>query len=530
MRRLKIRRAWLAGYVGIGVLGIAALSYAYGRGWLDFVLEPRYASRSRALVVHLELGQDVGQALGSLFTMHDEEGNVLFGAGFQDAMSTYVRSDHRQLQVFFKQADDTRFGAVDKPFPDSMSAVLMTFRDTLLVRPYRAAPQGGEPPVQVLREASTPAFDLTSLASDTSLFGIQTVDNRALVFYTDRIVFDGEDVVAPGTFDGSFEAYYANGELYIFVEGDPSHLAICPWTVDDPVPLTPDACHTFALDSRNSVAYAFGTYEDTVVFTLSDGIVYAYADEALETLVDVPADVSWQGYSIVNWYGKLLIGQYPSGSLFVYDGATLSEIEPPIPALASVVHEKREAQTLAIYRGELYAGLWPWGEIWRLAHPEGEWEFVERAFSIPPTSMEVEEPFADVVKALGVGLAHNEWGQRVVSFAPFENALYLSTMNKSGLPYEDAWGFLDAAAQAQYGAVYTLQADANVTCPFTWKPQTTLRFVLATDHIRVEQDGRAICDLPLAEGQLSRLDRDAYVAGDGPFGAFNGEALRLEVD
>jgi dienelactone hydrolase len=52
------------------------------------------------ITVALTLDEDLGQRLGSIFEARDSAGRVRFGAGFDDAHSTYMRDNNRQL-VFF---------------------------------------------------------------------------------------------------------------------------------------------------------------------------------------------------------------------------------------------------------------------------------------------------------------------------------------------------------------------------------------------------------------------------------------------
>lgn len=48
--------------------------------------------------IQVELGEDLGSNLGGLFEAYDADGNVIFGAGFSDDFSSYVRSNNRTLQ------------------------------------------------------------------------------------------------------------------------------------------------------------------------------------------------------------------------------------------------------------------------------------------------------------------------------------------------------------------------------------------------------------------------------------------------
>jgi hypothetical protein len=60
--------------------------------------------------------------------------------------------------------------------------------------------------------------------------------------------------------------------------------------------------------------------------------------------------------------------------------------------MKGVADWSREAQTTTIYRGDLYAGVWPWGELWRLDTVTKKWRLAQRMFSYPQLTAKFGHP------------------------------------------------------------------------------------------------------------------------------------------
>lgn len=477
------------------------------------------------VTVRLGLGQDRGQLIGSLFSITDADGQYIMGAGFSNAYSIVESGSNRQLNVYFKQSEDTTLDWHSKPFADSPSAMLLTNDDQLYAR------KGFTTDTLLALGADGTWRPAEGFDGGTDVISMQNIDNRKLIVHADRVTYDGRVIFEKDPARNDFNGYYVDGRFY-FQEGmDPAYLLVCLWTPQDQAPIERSACEEYRLDpqSRPNVTYLFGSYHGEVIIGQSNGNVFRYANGQFDHIRKV-SNERFQPYSIVNWYDLLLIGAHPEGTIFVYDGERLKRLDPHIPVPQQAVARDREAQTIAIYRGDLYVGVWPWGEIWRLQHPAAEWEYIGRAFQTPEITRSPDQPGDNAVRALGLDIDSDSWGQRIHSLVPFQDALYVATMNKFEQQYDESWGFLTPDDLAQYGAVLTLRADANVACDFTWKPETTLRFEFVPAQIGVFQDGEQLCTLPLAEGQLSRLDASRIVNGFGAYGEYGGAAIDVTVE
>ena len=204
---------------------------------------------------------------------------------------------------------------------------------------------------------------------------------------------------------------------------------------------------------------------------------------------------------------------------------------PPRPQQASPY--AREEQTLTVYRGELFAGVWPWGEVWRLdreAPGEARWHFLGRMFTQPEIDPGVTEPYVPEVKSLGEKV-WNIWGQRVTGLVPRGNALYISTGSKGGTPVDLKFGFLGEVGRREYGAVLKLTMDGHLSAHLEWTEAPTeleLELVVTDEVMRIWQDGRVVGSCRRsAGGNTPSAGRISW--GRGIHGPFSGKILQRRL-
>ncbi|PYF05566.1 hypothetical protein BJ122_101309 [Rhodopseudomonas faecalis] len=147
-------------------------------------------------------------------------------------------------------------------------------------------------------------------------------------------------------------------------------------------------------------------------------------DESRQDMLVEPRKI--QFYSSIIYQSKTLIGEWPTGRLYEFDGDVLkpSTFTPPAIQEVSLQRLGYEAQSMAEYCGDLFVGYWPKGEIWRFDHKEGVWGLFFRAFS-----PEVNETFIPYAGRPDDGLGAAFFGQRVTALVPFEESLYVATSN-----------------------------------------------------------------------------------------------------
>jgi hypothetical protein len=473
-----------------------------------------------SISVNFQPGTDLGQSLGTLFELKDADGNVVLGAGFDDAHSTYMRDNNRQLVFYYKSpAPEATVTPIGKPFDaENNAARLQVDGDTLVaVGNYgRRAPyltpddSGGWKPIEAEWTAQADTYG-----------GVQFVENGRLIFENERITYNGGAIYTSTLGAGRY--YYANGQMVI-CHVKPDMLYVAPWKPGEVIAL--ESAKSFPIVGS---VFTLGNYDGEILITTNVGEFYSFRDGNLTTH-RVTDGKSWQGYSMTRFYDKVLIGQYPTGSLFQYDQEGLKAFEPALPVPEGVSANAREAQTLAIYGGYLYVGVWPWGELWRFDHEAKTWTFVTRVFTQPELSVENQEPFALAMKDKPP--AYNAWGQRIVSLTNFQDSLYIATMNKGGTPWiPEVQAIIPEAAVAEYGRVHKLTVPGQVAVPFTWKPDTTLTFSVTASQLIVYQDGTRIGKAQTGKAlDLSTLNEDSITLANGIYGPSTGKVSLMQYD
>lgn len=477
------------------------------------------SSRENVLLdvtVRVDLQEDLGQRLGSLLEARDQDGQVLLGAGFDDAHSTYLRDNSRMLVFYYKDdSDNVTLTPIAKPFGPEHNGVRLFVDGSDLIAVHRV-----HNPVRMQR--LTPNNEWTpyepSWAESSERFGgVQPLGDQRLVFFANRIEHNGRTIYES---DSSGMYYYVDGSFIIF-EYETSRLLIREW---DPGSGSSIDVLDGPIWEIEGNPFVFGTYRDQIVFATNVGNVYAYQNGQLRH-VRKNTNTSWQAYTMLHVYNDLVIGHYPSGSLFVYNDEGLTEFDPPIPIPEDASPDAREAQTGAIYCGDLYVGVWPWGELWRYDVDTSAWEFVDRVFHTPPVRRDRTAPYIEEMEDKWDAV--NYWGQRITSLVNYRESLYIGTMNKQGKPFNpEKHGFLDADTVSQYGRVFQLKGSAQLATPFAWKEETELRFVCDETHLRIYQDGEPLSQT--AHAGIGHEERavDEIRAGAGIYGDFSG---RVEI-
>ncbi|SLN34146.1 hypothetical protein [Oceanibacterium hippocampi] len=448
--------------------------------------------------VMLDLGRDVGQPLGSVFELR-QDGRTIAGAGFGDGFSTFMRENNRVLSLFVSPEPGAASGPAEledlgKPFEPAMARTMhIDNRILTIMKPWRDSEL-------LAYDESAGAWQPEGQSDRQQYVGV--VDNKHIEFFSNSIEYDGETIFRANCEKCRMTSIYHDGVLYsaIYQKDEETRILTCPWTPGE----TAGECRESRLAAEERFVYSIFPYRDHVLLATTRGNVFRLDGDGLEQILDGRVFArSWQPYTMMQWHDRLLIGAYPTGTLYVYDGERITPFEPPVPKQEGASERKREAQTLTLYEGAILVGVWPWGEVWRHdgEEAEGGWSLVARAFSEPEISDE-ETPYYKVAK-------RNGWGQRIVSLTPADDSLYIATSNKTSELNRSPG---DEIA-AQYGRIWRMRGS-QVSCQIEWRERTTLRFEIS-DSLRIFQDGRLLC-----EGRAARrvpVDAELGV-GDGVYG------------
>lgn len=486
----------------------------------DFPHRDRYSERPFTpggptidIALRFEPGVDGGQGMGSLFELRNTKGQVVLGAGFDDAHSTYMRDNNRQIIFYYRAPEPTTtIVSLRKPFGPENNGTRLQVDGGELVAFFRYGS-----PVQLQTPVDGGGWSPVTApwtADAAGYCGTQWVNNKRMIFQNDSILYDGAAIYTAERSGGRY--FYDHGVMFIY-HHDPDQLFVVPWKPGETISLDGAEVHDLV-----GVVFTWGMYNGEFLLTTNVGEFYSYRDGNL-TRIRATDGTSWQGYSMLRHYDKVLIGQYPTGSLYQYDENGLKPFDPPIPVPEGVSKYAREAQTLAIYGGYLYAGVWPWGELWRFDHEANSWSLAGRMFARTALTAEDQEPYARAMKDKPA--PYNYWGQRITSLTNFQNSLYIATMNKQGGPWlPEVHDFLDEATVAEYGAVHKLTAPAQIAAPFTWKERTELGFHVEAGDLILYQGTAELgrCGLP-SMSPLDETSEDQLAVGNGIYGPARGK-------
>ena len=478
--------------------------------------------------LRVDLGRDLGQNFGSLFEATDTAGNVVVGAGYLGAHNTDVRSDRRMLNFFIKPKASVAEPSVER-LPranDDAGVYLHAFSDRVLARTRggardRRVRYWDDSQGQWIVDVATPALAI-HLGQ-----GVLSATSRG-------VAFDGRSILELGPDQGAIgETYCANG-IFVYRNHDMkrtpflNRLVACPWDPREGAAIDLQRAKTLELHMDNEFAYACGQLGSNVLITTNTGGVYEFSARGWRVLLEPDADTSFQIYSALNYYDKLLFGQYPTGEQWEYDGRDLRLLEGWPPVMEGVSGRAREAQTAAIYGGDLYVGVWPWAEVWRYDRNTGAWTLVQRMFTHPDLHEDPTHPYENEMRELdGVW---NDWGQRVTSLVPHGDALYIGTSSKGGSPYGPKFQFLADGRWKDYGAIYRYSLPGHLSAYTEWRDgPTTFEFVLTADGMAVSQDGVEIGSTDLPPGLADQITIADVTWGSGVYGAFRGEFLDHSV-
>ncbi len=479
--------------------------------------------------IRVDLGLDLGQNFGSLFEAADEQGNVVAGAGFLGVHNTEARSDRRNLHFFIKPQQTDHAPVVERlPRPNADGGTyLHDFNNRIFTRGragrkdhrLRYWDKGGG---QWVVDDTTVPFSIH-------------IGDGVLTRTSNQITYKDQPVFELGPGQGSIgETYYANG-IFVFRHYDfkktpwINNLVACPWTPDQNAKIDPEQGHVLKLRTDNEFAYGCGQLGRSVLITTNTGGVYEFGGGNWNVHLEPDQETSFQIYSAINYYDRLLFGQYPTGELYEFDGKELRLRKGWPPVMEGVSTQAREAQTTTIYGGDLHVGVWPWGEVWKYDRNRSEWIFVRRMFTHPELTDAVNHPYENEMRELeGVW---NQWGHRVTSLLPHQNSLYISTSAKNSTPYEPKYDFLTEDDRwKEYGSVYRLTLPGHLSVYTEWKNgPTTFEFTLTNDRMSVSQDGRDLGSASIDPKLAAQIVPKDITWGYGVYGKFRGKIEQKTV-
>lgn len=481
------------------------------------------------VTLEVDFGEDTGQNFGTLFEATDSQGRVVAGAGFLGLYNTMFRADRRTLHAFVRPPEESetmpferlpRYSADNGIYVGDMEGRLCALAQREERRLHFWDPKTHQWEI-------APPFAGTPLRNGD---GRMALGNGILTFINNQADFNGTPILTPPTEGSYHHFYYALGHLFFYHDrpapaGSPARIYACPWKPGQG-PINLEQAKVQVLTVPNETTWAFGQLPGCVLTVTNQGGVHRFDGKEWKTLRQ-PDGTSYQVYSMLNYADRLLLGHYPSGCLYEFDGEQVKPMENFPPRMPGVVGYAREAQSTTLYRGDLYVGVWPWGEVWRYDRNASQWLFVGRTFTRPAPTEQVGHPFEAEIKAYnaehGTNIVFNEWGQRVTSLAVVGDSLYIGTGNKGGIAPHPGFTFLTPEVLREYGQVLRLRMPGHLTGPVKWtQGPTRFRFLIRQGRLHLFQDGHEIAATAIPPSFVAGL-RGAHITwGKGVFGPLMG--------
>ncbi|MBT3376527.1 MAG: hypothetical protein HN742_29455 [Lentisphaerae bacterium] len=479
------------------------------------------------VTVTVDLGHDTGQNFGTVFEGYGGTDGLVCGAGFASAYNTYFRSERLKINFFVRPQDD-RAAYQLEPLPragDDSGAYPHDLGDDVFIHQWKP-----KRTYRVWDSASGRWRDLPNAAWPG--ISAATVRGKRLEVRGNHLVYNGQQIFDWETAGGYRYSYYGQGHLFFYhkvkpVDGvtETKEIVAVPW---DPYArdLKVDLTKAKAADLKwhKEFPYAWGQLGNEVLNCTNWGGLYAFDGQTWKVLVEADEKTSYQVYSMINYGDRLMMAQYPTGFLICYDGAAVTTLTdwPPVPKGAST--SAREAQTTAIYRGELFVGVWPWSELWRRDPDTQAWVHMQRMFTHPPTHATPVHPYETLTKA--AKLVSNDLGQRLTALVPYRDGLIVGTSAKGTHLLLRSAGIEDLTQQQldDYGALWHLRMPGNLASVIAWRDRpTTLRFVVRSGRMSISQDGEELGAAVLGVPLPADLSEGQIVLGDGVFGPLRGK-------
>ncbi len=505
---------------------------------LSFVtlLQVSVGSEPTTITLTIDRGRDLGQSFGSLFEVTSDNGSLVLGAGFQNAYNTRYRADRHAVQFFIRPTSSNRQMVTEElPRPNNeLTGSYLFGRDGVVYSTY-----GG------LRKWDSNSRSWRATDGSGGTNEIMRVGDATLAFGDSSVTCDGRTILEPPS-EGSYQLFfYANGHLcfyhvnrhdkpyhpYINDDDGFSRLYACPWTPEQPrVDLS--AAATLRLPVVGETTFAWGQLGQQIVTGSNIGGFYVFDAGTWRMLLEPNLGVSYQLYSSLGFHDRLLMGQYPTGRVFEYDGKTITDQKGWPPVLTGVSGSAREAQTSVIYGGDLMVGVWPWGEVWRYNPDSQRWIFMQRMFDHPALSDQITHPY-DVENTNNT--PRNLWGQRVTSLIASGADLFISTSAKAPVEWmPKQYPFLMPEKWKSYGKVYRATMPGHLGAPTNWTDgPTTLEFLIRGSEIVIHQDGKRLATTTLPDYLAEQLGKATFSDvewGDGVYGRYGGASIKGSIN
>lgn len=479
----------------------------------------------------VDFGADRGQSFGSIFEVRNRNGRVIAGAGFADAYNTRFRTGRRTLQFFVRPDSGNAAYEVERlPHPDLDTGVYLCEYDQEI---YAWSYVRGNSVRKWDRQSGSWLKELPpGLPAMRSGDGVMRLGKGRLAFSNSTAWYDDRKILSPPEEGRFYNFYYADNHLFFYHRSSDAknlftRLVACPCTVNENgiEPISMESAIVFETKYDQETPFAWGQYDGQILTVSNQGGIYVFEDGRWRTTLAADKRYSYQVYSALRWYDRLLLAQYPTGNIFEYRGEQAIHRKDWPPVMPGVSPSARECQTLAIYGGELLAGVWPWAELWTHDRDSERWRFSMRMFTHPEPTTETVHPYEAETDRFN--LVRNHWGQRITSLVPQGDSLLVATSSKGTERWDDRYDFLTETQRREYGAVLKLRLPGNLAVQPAWTDGVTrLEFIFDGQTMTVLQEGEKLQSTSVGDQFDVDLAEVRVNWSRGIFGPLDGQLVR----
>jgi hypothetical protein len=279
----------------------------------------------------------------------------------------------------------------------------------------------------------------------------------------------------------------------------------------------------YAIIENGSLITTFSSYGAVVRFdsqTKKIGVI-----RKANTLYENFETTSYQIYSALGFENGFILGGYPISLVAYLTGQSIvSDKINSIPAAFNY----GEIQTLALFDNRIYAGVWPWGQLWVLRPETLRWELEKRLFSHP--SMQglnefdtLNEPYVDKIGS-------NQLGQRITGMTKAGSSLYILTSAKDGYVTDTMRrAELSAEQMQEYGTLHKVQKTGQLTFEVEGglRAGDNFSFEVTDSILRVIRNDTQITTVPVKISEKFCLN--GSVSGEGIYGELVGATAKAKT-
>lgn len=464
-------------------------------------------TKSFRVQVKLDLKRDTGQSLGTLFQINRGD-SVLAAAGFEKGCGNAISGNDHLIHFFIndpaKQADIENIG---NPFPNSYGDFNCFSRNNQLLAVRKDSikiwNEGLWQPVQSNQNGLINHF--IQIEND------QLIVSSLHIKWNNKIIYQ--------TNSNIIGAEYAHNSLYV-IEKDLKQnfldISVYPFKRGNLGELKWKS----SFRNGNELGYPLAWLPlktKGLIISTSQGYLIKIEKDFNFIISRKEKVASWQGYSMLFHGESILLGQYPTGSIEVIDPSNLAVRTILLPVNDSLRKTHRELQSLSHYSGNVYAGLWPWGELYESSGAISNWKKVERLFTYPELSNE-DAPLVDYFKFVN-GEYNNHWGQRIRQLVICDGKLYAVTSNKNPSFNPHDTRELNKNLLDQYGRIYEIDLPGHLSADMKWKRKTKLEFGIQNGVAYISQGRKKVFSKEVGSSPVTNGAEFEIKIGKGIYGS-----------